>query len=97
MQEQLFTIPTKPAILPVSLGRCIKCGKDATLASASGNPKSIYCEQCGKCKRKVYDTMSGVVVVRKLCSISVEDFMWHRRLGIWCCPCILRFEKEFAS
>jgi hypothetical protein len=104
-QETLFDtpMPTKPpsppklTIVPKILGKCIKCKKDATLASPSGNPDSIYCAQCGKCTRKVYGVMKGIAVLRMICSTSIEKFVRHPVSGIWCCPCYLDFEVEMRK
>lgn len=77
-----------------SLGTCVKCKKQsATLKSPSG---AVYCQQCGHCQRRVYDTMQGVVVLRQggECNTSVDKFVKHPRIGIYVCPCIIEFEKE---
>lgn len=103
-QSELFTTPSqsktnnvKPAISPErsekiikKLTKCVKCGRDATKRAKGGD---LYCLQCGRCKRKVLDVMKGVVVVRKECKRSVEDFAWHERLGIYVCPCFLEFDE----
>ncbi len=66
------------------LGPCARhgCQEPATLESASGNPQSIYCEQHGHCGRKYLDRQTT-------CGTSVEQFVWHERMGIWVCPCMV--------
>jgi hypothetical protein len=99
IQEMLFAAPapkTQDATLPPEppklvvvaepLGQCCKagCHEMATRQSPSGN---IYCESCGRCGGKyVEETALGVSV--RVCGRSVEEFVMHRRLGIWCCPCL---------
>jgi hypothetical protein len=99
IQEALFDAPTKPvyvksAMLPPeppklvviaeSLGKCCKCGRDATRRSPSGN---VYCAEHGKCGGKtVRETALGIDV--RVCGTSVEDFVFHTRLGIYACPCV---------
>jgi hypothetical protein len=76
--------PPKLAVVAESLGPCVKCGKAATVASPGG---SIYCAEHGKCGGKsVRETALGIDV--RVCSTSVEDFVLHPRMGIWCCPCV---------
>src|SRR5258708_11471402 len=100
IQEQLFdiqpvtadgaTIPPSgnPPTIASPLGPCCKCGEPAVVASPSGNPKSIYCAEHGKCGHWYIDRQTR-------CGMSVEKFVWHERLQIWCCPCLLKFEIEF--
>jgi hypothetical protein len=87
IQEALFAMPdapiippsgTKPPTLAEPLGPCCKCGEPATLSSPGG---SIYCSKHGYCARRT-------------CLKSVEKFVMHPRLGIWCCSCVIKFEKE---
>jgi hypothetical protein len=99
IQEALFDIPTpvtkqdrklppeppQPVIQVEPLGPCCKCGEPGTRMSRSG--KYIYCEQCGKCGHWYIDRQAR-------CGISIEKFVLHPRLGIWCCSCALRFESE---
>lgn len=73
------------------LGICVKCGAEASLKSPGG---SAYCARCGHCGRKVYGTMKGVIVLRQECKRSVEEFVKHPRMGIWCCPCLIEFEAK---
>lgn len=74
-----------------ALGTCVKCGKPSNVKSPSG---TLYCQQCGRCQRRVYDTMQGVVVLREECNTSVKDFVLHSRMGIYVCPCIIKFQEE---
>lgn len=78
------------------LGQCAKCGDMATLKSPSG---TVYCSRCGRCQRRVYGTMRGVVVLRQggECKRTVEEFVMHPRMGIWCCPCVLEFEEKMSK
>lgn len=76
------------------LGKCKKCNKDATLCSPSG---TLYCKNCGHCKRKVYRVMKGVVVVLRECNRSVEQFVMHPRLRIYTCSCLLEFDVEMSK
>jgi len=64
-----------------SLGPCITCGKDATLKSPSG---TLYCGKHGYCERIT-------------CLRSVEKFVWHERLKIWCCPCVVQYEERMRE
>jgi len=82
--------PPKPTTLAEPLGPCAKCGKPAVISSPSGNPKSIYCEQCGHCGRWYINRQSR-------CNRSIEDFVLHPRLGIWVCPCMILFEIEMQK
>lgn len=77
-----------------SLGKCAKCGDMATLKSPSG---TVYCSRCGRCQRRVYGTMRGVAVLREECRKTVEEFVKHPRMGIWCCPCLLEFEDKMSK
>jgi hypothetical protein len=102
-QEALFEMPVsassnippsdiKPVALAEPLGPCVKCEGPATVASPGG---SIYCKKCGKCGGKtVEQTALGIEV--NICGRSVEKFVMHPRLGIWCCPCILQFEEDMG-
>jgi len=99
IQEALFEAPVatpvadgssvvsttiKPAILAEPLGPCVRCGEPATLRSPGG---SIYCAEHGRCGGKsVGMTALGVSV--KICGRSVEEFVLHKRLQIWVCPCM---------
>jgi hypothetical protein len=90
IQEALFAAPapkTQDAMLPPEpLGQCCKagCHEMATRQSPSGN---IYCESCGRCGGKyVEETALGVSV--SICGISVEKFVMHPGMKIWCCPCV---------
>ena len=101
IQEQLFDLPVqvpatqgtsklppkppKPTTLAEPLGQCVKCGAPAEVASPSGDPKSVYCKQHGHCGRANKDGL-------ETCGTSVENFVKHPRLGIWCCPCVLQFD-----
>jgi len=76
--------PSKPVLVAESLGPCVKCGRDATLKSPGG---SIYCVHCGKCGGKVVD-MTALGASVRVCGRSVEEFVLHPRMGIWCCPCV---------
>jgi len=103
IQEQLFALPVqapatqsvsklppsppKPATIAEPLGQCVKCGASAEVASKSGDPKSVYCKQCGRCGRKNKDDIE--------CGTSIEHFVKHPRLGIWCCSCVVRFDAFF--
>lgn len=77
--------PPKPTMVAESLGPCCKgCGRDAVLRSPGGN---VYCAECGKCGGKyVEETALGVSV--SICGISVEKFVMHPGMKIWCCPCV---------
>lgn len=88
-------VPPTPVIQAEPLGPCAKsgCREVATLKSPSG---TLYCQSCGRCQRKVYSTMKGVVVLRKECKKTVEQFVKHPRLG-YVCPCLLDFEKEIQN
>lgn len=79
-----------------SLGTCVKCGKPGVVTSPSG---AVYCQQCGRCQRRVYDTMRGVVVLRQggECNTSVDKFVMHPRMGIYVCPCLIAFDNEIAK
>lgn len=74
-------------------GQCVRCQKTATLTSPSG---TLYCQSCGRCQRKVYSTMKGVLVLRKECKKTVEQFVRHPRLG-YVCSCVLEFEREIEQ
>jgi hypothetical protein len=100
IQEQLFDTPvtvagsakippTNPPTIAQPLGSCCKrgCSEPATLLSPGG---SIYCAEHGKCGHWYIDRQAR-------CGMSVEKFVWYERLGIWCCPCLLKFEIEFES
>jgi hypothetical protein len=98
IQDALFSVPvsdapvippsgTKPPMLAEPLGPCVKCGKDAILASPSG---MLYCVKCGQCGR-----MDGQG--KKSCYKNITDFVWHDRLKIWCCPCVVKFEIELPE
>jgi hypothetical protein len=88
IQEQLFDTPqvagamlpptTNPPTVAQPLGSCCKCGEPAGLLSPGG---SVYCKKHGYCGRRT-------------CLKSVEKFVWHERLQIWCCSCIMKFERE---
>jgi hypothetical protein len=90
IQEQLFDTPQpvagsakipptgNPPTIATALGPCCKCSEPATLLSPGG---SIYCQKHGYCGRRT-------------CLKSVEKFVWHERLQIWCCSCVLKFERE---
>lgn len=67
-----------------SLDLCAVCGEPATVASPSGNPESVYCKRHASC-------------ARPSCTKTVEQFVLHPRMGIWCCPCILNFEEQLAK
>lgn len=71
---------------------CIKCkNQPATLHSPSGTP---YCSRCGRCTRSVYSTMKGVVVLRKECKKTVDQFVMHPRMRVYVCSCVLNYERE---
>ena len=103
IQEALFAVPAvqtaskQPPQPPQSviqaepLGKCIKCGQEATLSLPNG---TVYCKQCGRCKRKVYGVMKGIAVLREECKATVENFVLHPRLGVYVCPCVLKYEEE---
>lgn len=74
--------------------KCTKCGGPAVLRSPSG---AVYCNRCGRCQRRVYGTMRGIAVLREECKKTVEDFVKHPRMGIWCCPCVLEYEEKLAK
>lgn len=86
--ELLETRPTQS-----NLGLCVRCGAEASLRSPSG---SVYCDRCGRCGRKVYGTMKGVIVLRQECKRSVEEFVLHPRMGIYVCPCVVQFEAKVS-
>lgn len=102
MQEALFDTPVQvpdpkhAGVPPVStipiaaepLGPCVKCGEPGQLVSPSG--KYVYCKKHGYCGRM---NENGV----KMCLTSVEKFVWHERLKIWCCSCVIRFEKSIQE
>lgn len=80
---------------PVTLAEpCVKCSKPGVVTSPSG---AVYCQQCGRCQRRVYGVMRGVVVLREECNTSVDKFVKHPRMGIYVCPCLLAFEQEIAK
>jgi hypothetical protein len=87
--------PPKPVALAEPLGVCCKVGCDnpATVASPSGDPQSIYCKACGRCGAKSVE-MTALGVSVKVCGNSVEQFVLHPRMGIWCCPCMLSQEAS---
>lgn len=87
--------PPKPVALAEPLGECCKlgCEQEAVLKSPGG---SIYCEKCGKCGAKTVDSSALGISVR-VCGRSVEQFVMHERLGIWVCPCILKFEASLTE
>jgi hypothetical protein len=64
---------------PSSLGPCAQCGEPAMLRSPSG---TVYCSKHGYCARKT-------------CLKSVEKFVLHPRMKIWCCTCVVAFEEQF--
>jgi hypothetical protein len=78
----------------LSLGSCVKCCKPGVVSSPSG---AVYCRQCGRCQRRVYGAMQGVAVLREECNTSVDKFVMHPRLGIYVCPCLLRFDEEMQN
>ena len=85
-------LPAKIVVSPV-LGQCVRCGHDATVASPSGNPHSIYCEQCGRCGGgHVTQTALGIEV--RVCGNSVEHFVYDEIRGIWRCPCMITREVK---
>lgn len=102
IQEALFEMPVvetaskqppqppAPVILAEPLGTCCKCGQEATLSLPNG---TVYCKQCGRCKRKVYGVMKGVVVLRRECKVTVENFVMHPRISAYVCPCVLKYDE----
>ena len=101
MMNKVNTPPTmgakngiKPATLAAPLVPCVKCGKRGEVSSPSG---AVYCQQCGRCQRRVYGVMQGVVVLREECNTSVDKFVKHPRMGIYVCPCILEFERQIKK
>jgi len=88
-QEVLFDSkpPEPPRAVQVAdpLGSCVKCNKPATLKSPGGN---VYCAEHGRCGGKtIKDTALGVSV--EICGKSVEQFVFHLRMRIYCCPCVV--------
>lgn len=88
--------PPTPVAVAEPLGPCVKCKKaPATLRSPGG---SVYCEECGQCKRqeivmngdKVVLDMHGRAVTKRVCFISVEDFVWSNGLKMHVCPCVVK-------
>ncbi len=75
-------------------GQCVKCEQPAQLTSPSG---TLYCQKCGRCQRKVYGAMKGVIVLRKECKRTVEQFVKHPRMGVYVCSCVLEFEQEIQK
>src|SRR5437660_2560953 len=73
--------PAPPTPLVEPLGKCVKCGELAVLRSPGG---SVYCSKHGYCARRT-------------CLRSVEKMVWHERLGLWVCSCVVRFEQEVES
>lgn len=41
--------------------------------------------------------MKGVVVLRKECKNTVEQFVKHPRMGVYVCSCLLDFEREIQQ
>jgi len=74
--------------------QCVKCGKPASLKSPSGTP---YCSRCGRCTRNVYGTMKGIVVLRKECRKTVDQFVIHPRMRVYVCPCVLDYDREMQK
>jgi hypothetical protein len=73
---KLFDVPKSildPAPVTLSLGPCAVCGGQATVASPSGNPESVYCKKCGCCSR---------------CKGSIEKFVKYPHGDFYVCPCV---------
>jgi uncharacterized protein DUF4326 len=63
-----------------SLGQCVVCGGQATVASPSGRSDSVYCKSHGKCSR---------------CGGSVKKFVSHPNFTNYLCPCVIAcYEHE---
>src|SRR5437016_1767672 len=75
--------PPKPVMVAEPLGECVKegCSEPATLRSPSG---TLYCSKHGYCARRT-------------CLRSVEKMVWHERLGIHVCACVVKFEYDMQE
>ncbi|SRR6266699_1090282 len=75
--------PPRPVTVVEPLGVCCKeeCSEPATLRSPSG---TLYCSKHGYCARRT-------------CLRSVEKFVWHERLEIYVCPCVVHFEERIRQ